>query len=154
MNMENIKIYEGVEGYKQINLNTTKAKELKIIELDKMDRFLSHEEAEEIRKKLATNGVKIKQISNRAYFEPWTDIEELPKKLWQYRYINPHKLKIESEIYLYEDTVVFCSIQGDRIVCYEIKDPALKKQQEAIFDYFWHMGDIPVIGKGGKTSIF
>jgi len=102
--MENIKIYEGIEGYKQINLATTKAKELKIIELDKMDRFLSHEEAEEIRKELVANKVKIKQIGNKTYLEPWTDIEELPKKLWQYRYINPHKLKIESEYHRTELT--------------------------------------------------
>ena len=152
--MENIKIYTGKEGYLQVNLNTVNAKELKLFEIERMDNYIDFEDAEQIRQKLVDNKVKIKQISNRLYIEPWTHVSELPKKLWEYRYINPKSFKLDSEVYVYDDVVVLCNVSGAEIICYEIKDNKIKKQQEEIFDYFWKIGDIPVVGKGGKTSVF
>lgn len=148
--------YEGKEGLFQVTKNSLKAKtDLYIYEMTyaSLNEFLSKDEAEKIRKEFLKNNVKIKEITNVAYHEEYTEIKEFHQKCMGVRYINPDKLNITTEFLTYNDVVAFYTFKNG-FFAVEIYDKDLAKLQQQIFNFAWNIAEKPMIGKSGKSSLF
>lgn len=154
--MANQKIinYQGQDGLKQITLNSLETKDgIRIYELKTMNEFAEKSFAEEVRQEFVKREIKIRQLTNQVYLEPWTGVEEMVEKYWEARYIDPKKFEIKTEILIYNDIVAMYDLKGENL-CIEIHNQELAAMQKQIFDYFWKIGERPIIGKGGRTSLF
>ena len=69
------------------------------------------------------------------------------------RYVNPNKLNIQVETLVY-NTIVALYEPKENGFCVEIHSKELADQQRQLFEFIWKQADRPIIGKGGRTSIF
>lgn len=157
-NLDNNQIvsYSGREGLLKVTLNSLKAKgELLVFESSfaSLNAMFSKSEAEEIRHEFVKRNVKVRELTNQAYYEPYTGIPDFEKKVMNIRYINPTKLKIKVESLIYNDVVAIYVPKEDGF-CLEIYSKELANQQRQLFEFIWKQADRPIIGKGGRTSIF
>lgn len=146
--------YRGSEGLLQITLNSLKAKDgIYIYEISSMNEFIKEEIAEEIRREFVKRKIKIKQLTNHAFLEPWTKVDELIEKYQNIRYIDPKKFEIKTEILIYNDVVAIYDFR-DETLGVEIYNSKLAEMHKQIFEFIWSLAEKPIIGKGGRTSIF
>ncbi|MBI3577255.1 hypothetical protein HY086_04420 [Candidatus Gottesmanbacteria bacterium] len=146
--------YTGPEGLKQVTLNSLDADHdgLRLFEIKSMEEFVPQQEAEKIRQEFVNRKIYTKELSNVSYLEPWTDVEELVKTYWRFRYIDPKKFEIKTEILIYNDVVAMYDYR-EGIFCVEIHNKKLADMQKGLFDYLWNLAETPIIGPGGRTSL-
>lgn len=146
--------YPGAEGLRQVTLNSLEADKdgLRLFEIKSLEEFIPQQEAEKIRQEFVNQKIYIKELSNLTYLEPWTDVEQLVKTYWRYRYIDPKKFEIKTEILIYNDVVAMYDWR-DGIFCVEIHNKKLADMQKGLFDYVWNQAETPIIGPGGRTSL-
>ncbi|SRR4030042_1621798 len=148
--------YSGKEGLLKVTLNSLKARdELLVFEssFSSLNTMFDKSKAEEIRREFVKRNIKVRELTNQAYYEPYTQIKEFDEKVMNIRYINPNKLKIKVETLIYNDVVAIYEPKEDGF-CLEIYNKELADQQRQLFEFIWKQGDRPIIGKGGRTSIF
>lgn len=148
--------YEGIEGLLQVTLHTLDAKdELLIYETSyaSLNDFLEKSKADNIRREFLKRKTKVRQITNQPYHESYTEVEGFHEKVMDIRFINPDKLKINTELAIYNGTVVFYTLK-DPIYAVEIYDKDLTTMQKQIFEFVWNLAERPVLGKNGRTSMF
>jgi hypothetical protein len=150
-----IKYYQGPDGLLQISLHSLETDELLIYESSyaSLNKMFSPEKAEEIRQEFLKRGVKIREITNKAYQEEYTAIKEFNDKCMSFRYIDAHKLDIAMDFLVYNDIVAYYSL-SEPIFGIEIKNQRLADMQRQIFNFVWNSGERPIIGPNGRTSIF
>lgn len=151
-----ITTYSGIEGLMKVTENSLNAKEeLLIIETSyaSLNDMFNPKMAEDIRQKFLERKIKIRQLTNQAYHEPYTKIECFHEEVMNIRYINPTKLDIKVETLIYNNVVAIYEPKKDGF-CIEIESPELAGQQRQLFEFIWQQADRPIIGKGGRTSIF
>lgn len=153
---QHIKTYSGIDGLLEITRNSLRAKgELLIFETSyaSLNDMFSRDQADKIRIGLFKNNIKVRELTNRVYHEPYTEIEGFHEKMVDIRYIDPSKLNIEIETLVYNDVVaIYQPKKAD--ICVEIYSKQLANQQRQLFEFVWKKADKPIIGKGGRTSIF
>lgn len=146
--------YEGLDGLKQITWNTTEAKgELFIFEIADMSAFLDYGISEEVRREFVRNQVAIKELTNLRRVPAWTKVEELVKKYWQIRYLDPKELKMESELVIYNDVYAVYGFQGEEIWGIEIYNERLARMQKQLFQFMWEKAKPMKIGRGGAARL-
>lgn len=146
--------YQGIEGLKQVTLNSLKAKDgIYIYEISSMNQFVDPGFAEDVRRQFVKNQIHIKQLTNLVFLDKWTKIEELVEKYWEARYIDPKKFEIKAEILIYNDVVAIYDFKKE-IFCAEIYNQNLARMQKQLFEFIWNLAEKPIIGKGGRTSLF
>ena len=151
-----ITTYEGIEGVKTISRNSLNAKDdLYIYEMSyaSLNEIFEKEEAEDIRKQFVSKNIKIKEITNQAYYE-YTGIKEFQEKCMEIRYLSPDKFDIKTEFLIYNDIVAFYSYQKGDVFAVEIKNQRLAQTQLEIFKLMWSQAERPVFGRSGRSSIF
>jgi len=152
--MAKIMEYKGIDGVRQITLNSLKTKgELRIYEIvySSLNQMFSDKEAEELRSRFVKNNITIKELTNM----PYKDMEYMTEgyeALTEIRYVGPETIKYETEVIIYNDTVAFYSY-GKSSKGVEIIDKDFASIQKQIFDQIWKKGARPVIGKGGRSSL-
>lgn len=154
--MQKIKTYSGVEGLLEVTKNSLNAKgELLIYETSyaSLNDMFSRKQAEDIRKEFLERKIIVRELTNKAYHEPYTEVKDFHEKVMKIRYINPAKLKIEVETLIYNNIVATYQPWKDGI-CFEVYSRQLADQQRQLFEFVWKQADRPIIGKGGRTSIF
>ncbi|MFH1838241.1 MAG: hypothetical protein ABH808_01950 [Candidatus Kuenenbacteria bacterium] len=147
--------YEGKEGVKTITRNSLNAKDnLYICEMSlaSLNEIFSEQEAENIRKEFLAKNTKIKEITNQVYHE-YTDIKEFDEKCMEIRYLSSDKFDIKTEYLIYNDIVAFYSYK-DEFFAVEIKNAKFAQTQLNIFKLLWNQAERPIIGRGGRSSIF
>jgi len=150
-----ISTYEGIEGVKIVSKNSLNAKgNLYIYEMSfaSLNVIFTKNEAEDMRKEFVKKNIKIKEITNKAYQE-YTNVKEFDEKCMEIRYLNPNKFNVKSEFLIYDDIVAFYSYIND-IFAVEIKNRAFAQTQLQIFNLMWNLAERPIIGKGGRSSMF
>ena len=156
MQQNQIITYSGVEGLLNVTFNSLKATgDLLIFETSyaSLNDMFTKKQAEDIRKELVRRGIKVRQLTNHAYHEPYTNVEGFHEKVMNIRYINPNKLRIKVETLIYNNVVAIYEPKENGF-CLEIKSKELADQQRQLFEFIWQNADRPVIGKNGRTSIF
>jgi bisphosphoglycerate-independent phosphoglycerate mutase (AlkP superfamily) len=83
----------------------------------------------------------------------WTKVEELVEKYWEARYIDPKKFEIKTEILIYNEVVAMYDFRKE-IFCVEIYNQNLAEMQKQLFEFIWNLAEKPIIGRGGRTSLF
>ena len=134
--------YKGVEGYKQVTYNSTKAKGvLRIIErVNDMSVIVPKSFAENIRRMFVENKIHTRQITPFKTLTAWTDVKDFVKKYSEARYIPPEKLKADFEVLIYNDVYALYTTEGPDAFCIEIYNPELAEMQKQIFDFLWKSG--------------
>lgn len=146
--------YQGVEGLRQVTFNSLRAKDgIYIYEISSMNEFIKKDFAEEIRRQFVENQIHIKQLTNLVFLDKWTNVEELVEKYWEARYIDPKKFEIKTEILIYNEVVALYDFK-EEIFCAEIYNQNLARMQKQLFEFIWNLAEKPIIGKGGRTSLF
>jgi len=137
-------------------LDSLKAKgELLIYETSyaSLNEFMTRKRAEEIRGEFLKRGIKVREITNTPYHEEYTNVKGYHEKVMNIRYINLEKLGIEKETLIYNDVVAFYSLTNE-IYGIEIYNKDFAEMQRRVFNYIWKLGEKPIIGKNGRTSMF
>lgn len=140
----------------EVTLNSLKARgELLIYETSyaSLNDFLEKEKAEEIRRGFLKSGIKVRQLTNRAYHEEYTAVPGYHQQVMDIRYVDPKKLEIKTETLIYNNTTAFYTTQGD-VFCVEIISEELARMQRQIFEFVWKTGERPILGKNGRSSLF
>lgn len=148
--------YKGVEGLLKITRNSLQTKgELLIFETSysSLNDMFTKKEAEDIRKEFYSRGIKIRELTNQMYHEPYTDVKEFHKYVMDIRYIGLRKLDIKVETLIYNNVVAIYEPKEDGF-CIEICSQELADQQRQLFEFIWKQADRPIIGKSGRTSMF
>ena len=148
--------YNGVEGLFEITQNSLQAKgELLTFESSyaSLNDMFTKQQAEEIRREFISRNIKIRELTNQMYHELYTDIINFHEKVMDIRYISPSKLKIKVETLIYNDVVAIYEPKEGGF-CLEIYNEELANQQRQLFEFIWKQADRPIIGKGGRTSMF
>lgn len=152
----NIITYSGIDGLLKITKNSLKAKgELFIFETSyaSLNEMFSKAEAEGIRAEFLRRKIIIRQITNKIYHENYTDIKNFHEKVMNIRYISSKKLDIKVETLIYNNVVAIYEPKKAGI-CLEIYSQAISVQYRQLFEFIWETGERPIIGQGGRTSIF
>jgi len=151
-----IKTYEGIEGLLTVTKNSLSAiKELLIFETSyaSLNDMFDKEVSEKIREEFMSKDIKIRELTNRIFHENYTKVKEFNEKVMNIRYIDPRKLAIKVETLIYNDVVaIYQPVQNG--FCIEIHSKELADQQKQLFEFIWKISERPIIGKGGRTSIF
>jgi len=140
--MNIIKKYEGVDGLYKVTMNSTKANgELLIYEISysSLNKFLDEDRRERARRAFLKNKVKVREITNQTYKESYTSVEGYDEQVMNVRYVDEGILKIDAEMIIYNDVVVYYSLQNP-INAIEIHDERLAKMQRQIFEFVWKSG--------------
>lgn len=148
--------YEGKEGLLNVYKNSLHAKgEILIYEISyaSLHVFLGKSKAEEIRKEYLKKGLKIREITNQPFHETYSEVKGFHERVMEIRYINPSRLKIDTELLIYNNVVVYYNLKSP-IWAVEIYDSNLASMQRKLFEYIWGQGERPVMGKNGRSSMF
>ena len=148
--------YEGKEGLLKVYQNSLSAKkEIFIYEISyaSLHMFLEKSKAEEIRKEYLKKGLKIKEITNQPFHETYSEVKGFHERVMEIRYIDPSRLKIDTELFIYNNVVVYYNLEFP-LWAVEIYDSNLANIQKKLFEYIWNQGERPVMGKDGRSSMF
>jgi|SRR3990167_8532259 len=153
---KHIKTYSGKEGLLTVTRNSLNTKgELLVFETSyaSLNDMFSRDQAEEIRNEFLKRNIRIRELTNKAYHEPYTKLKEFHEKIMSIRYVNQNKLNIRVETLIYNNVVAIYEPKEGGF-CLEIYSKELADQQRQLFEFIWKQADRPIIGKGGRTSIF
>lgn len=147
--------YTGERGLFEITRNSLKTKNLYIYEVSyaSLNTLLNKNEAENFRLEYLKNKVKIKEITNFAFHENYTEINDFHEKCMEIRYIRKDRLAIETEFLVYDNVVAFYYM-SDQFYGVEIYDENFAKMQKNIFMSIWNQAEKPIVGNNGKSSMF
>ena len=146
--------YSGIEGLKQVTLNTLRAKgELLMFEIENMSAFLNYGFCEEVRKGFVKNKIHVRELTNQKKQPAWTNIEDFVSGFWDCRYIDPKILEMHVEIAIYNDVIAFYNYKDGNIFCVEIYNKKFAAMQKQVFNFMWHYAQKVKVGKGGATNL-
>lgn len=150
-----IKYYRGVEGLKQVTWNETKAvKEFRIYEIGKMADFVENDFNRQVLQEFVNNKITDYQLTNRAPFNDFTDVEEFVQKYWKVRYISKEDIAINFETIIYNNVYGMYEYKGSEIFCIEIYNDKLAETQKNIFDFVWsYARPLKLINNRGKAVL-
>jgi len=118
-----------------------------------LNNLFTKKQAENIRAEFLKRKIKIRELTNHAFHEQYTDVPDFHEKVMAIRYINPNKLNILVETLVYNNVVAIYEPKEGGF-CVEIHSKELANQQRQLFEFIWKQADRPIIGKNGRTSIF
>ncbi len=152
--------YKGIDGLKQVNWNLVHAKDMyRVYEVSRLSDYLEKDFAEKLRLEWLRRKIRARDLTNDKEIPDHTNVVEYTTKLSEYRYIDPKILKIDTEIYIYNDIVAileYDSLKYDpnSIFCVEIHNQALANFQKQIYDIIWNMAkSMKIISKNGARVV-
>lgn len=148
--------YHGKSGLTQVNFNVLKAKgEFMSYEVATADAYLDHNDAEELRKELVANKILTRTITNQTHIKPFTKVAEMVAKWWQIKYVDEKILKIQADIFIYNDVYAMCHyLEGKDIFCLEMHNEYLTKMQKEMFEVMWEVAEpMKIIGDNGEARL-
>jgi len=146
--------YKGAEGLKQVTWNTLRAKSpFRIYEVNLMHAFLDKEFSEKVRNEFALRDIKVHQLTNHDYFEPFTNITKHVHD-WTLKYIPKDRLDIKIEACVYNDVYAMYSFEKDNVFCVEIYNQRLADMQKQIFDLVFSVArPMKIVNDKGEATL-
>lgn len=131
--------YRGQEGLSRVNWNLLQAKgEFLSYEVATADAYLPRAEAEKLRREIVEKKIRIRSLTNNRSLGKFTEVSELMEKWCEIRHIPENELKIEMDIFVYNEVVTICNYlgQGD-VFCVEMHNRQLVAMQRQMFELLW-----------------
>jgi predicted transcriptional regulator len=131
--------YDGLEGLKTVNWNSTRAEGiLRVIEASNdMGVFLDFDFSERVRMEYVKKGLEeSRQLTNFTEISPWTNIEDFVE-IWEAKHISPERFPIDVEVVIYNNIVTIYKYQNDEFMCVEIYNESLANMQKKYYDLLW-----------------
>lgn len=156
MSKSKVLYYEGIEGLKQVNWNTLKARNgVMIYEVGgDMSAFLDPKFSESIRQEMMDRDIFVKQLTNHKVINEFTKIPNYAQKFWEVRYLSPKNLKIDFEVIIYNDVYVAYTYKGSEVFCVEIYNQSLAEMQKQLFNFVWKSGKkMRVVSPEGRAIL-
>ena len=124
-------------------------------EIATADVYLPHKEAERLRKGFVENKITTRTITNVTKIPNFTEVEELVHSWWEIRSIEPKKLRITADVFIYNDVYAICNYLGKNdVFCLEIHNKNLANLQKDIFFQIWEMASpMQIIGRRGRAEL-
>lgn len=146
--------YVGIEGLKQVTVNSLRAKgELRIFEIENMGSFLNFGFCEEVRQGFIDRNIHVKELTNQENQPAWTKVQKFVDGYWECRYVDPKVLQTHLEMVIYNDVVALYAYKEKHIFCVEIYNPNLATMQKQMFDFIWRYSEPLIIGSGGAARL-
>ena len=148
--------YKGKRGLFQVNFNLLKARgEVLSYEIATADVYLPPREAETLRQGLVDKKIMVKTITNMTKIPNFTQVKELVLNWWEIRSIEPSKLRITADVFVYNDVYAICNYLGKNdVFCLEIHNKNLASLQRDIFFQLWEGArPMKIIGDGGRAEV-
>jgi sugar-specific transcriptional regulator TrmB len=136
--------YYGLGGLKQVNWNLTKAdKEYKVFEAAHLSQHFDKDGkafARRCRERFIERQLTSYDLTN-ATSVTIAEMEPFEPSRAFIRHIDPEILKINFEMYLYNDTVTLIDYSPEELQATEIHHPALKAMMTQLFDSMWQIAE-------------
>lgn len=131
--------YYGVAGLKQANWNLTKAKnEFKVFEAAHINQHLDKTFARRLRERFIEQRLHSYDLTNATTISA-AELEPYNPSLTDLRHIDPEVLRINFEVYLYNDVVTLLDYSKDNAMAIEVHHPALHLMMQQLFDAMWKL---------------
>ena len=148
--------YQGQRGLSQVNWNLLRAESgLLSYEIATADAYLPLVEAEKLRQGIVDRKVMIRTITNKTKIEPFTKVRELAKSYWQVKNIDEKVLKINADVFVYNDVYTWCQYAGGgEVFCVEIYNENMANMQRQLFESLWMRAkQMKIIGVEGEARV-
>lgn|GEM_PF-670297 len=136
--------FYGLGGLKQVNWNLTKAhQQYKVFEAAHLTDHFGKEGkafARHCRERFIDNQLTSFDLTNATEVKG-ADIEPYDPKRTFIRHIDPEILRINFEIYVYDDQVTLIDYSPEQPQATEIHHPALHAMMEQMFDTLWKLAE-------------
>lgn len=137
--------YYGLAGLKQVNWNLTKASgEYRVFEAAHLSQHLDKTFARRCREKYIERGLTSYDLTNAAQVSA-AEIEPFNPAKTHIRRVDEAVLKINFEVYIYNDVVTLLDYSREDPLAIEIHHAALHAMMRQLFDAMWNTAQpIPV----------
>jgi sugar-specific transcriptional regulator TrmB len=136
-NQATVRHYYGIAGLKQANWNLTKAdKEFRVFEAAHLDQHLDKAFARKHREKCLEKQLISYDLTNNTTVR-LKDIEPDDPERSFYRHIDPQTLRINFEIYIYNERITLLDYRRGHEMAIEIDHPILHAMMRQLFDAMW-----------------
>lgn len=134
-----VRHYSGLSGLKQANWNLTKARgEYRVFESQPLlHHFIDKDFVRRCNEELVKNKVISYDLVN--YRPMLDDVMPIDLERAYYRYIDPKILKIDFEIYIYNETTTLLDYNPDNMHAIEIEHPILFRMMHQIYELIWEL---------------
>lgn len=152
-NATSVRVSNKIEDIIEINKKSAETHDkYRIIELSSLSDLIPFETAEDIRRSLLKNRVKVMQLTNQRAFEPWTKIKGFVEKCMNIRYVPKDVLPINTEVLIFDNTVAIYQVEPGVSVTI-IEHESFAQQQKALFDNFWLIATPTAVNTDGSTTL-
>lgn len=135
-----IQHFYGVAGLKQANWNLTRAKnEFRVFEAAHISQHLDKTFARRLRERFIEKQLHSYDLTNQTKVAA-AEIEPYNPTLAEFRHVDPELLRINFEVYLYNNTVTLLDYSKDNALALEVHHPALHAMMRQLFDAMWNLG--------------
>lgn len=149
---QSIRISSDIRDIIDINRRQIQARDgIRIIELSSLGDIIPYRTAESIRRRLMSNSVQVRQLTNHRSFESWTGVPGYIEACMDIRHISEELLPIEVELLIFDDIVAMYQLEPQVSVTI-IEHAAFAAQQKALFDNFWRIADKLDLKEYGSTT--
>lgn len=137
----NIIYYSGIEGMRQITMNSLNAKgELLLFCIGSLADFMDRAAVDKVQRTFVERKIVTKEITNLKRIMPWTEVSELARHYWEPRYISAEKLTVNFEFIIYNDTFALYDFKDKKPWGIEVVSPAVASMQRQLFNFLWNSG--------------
>lgn len=134
-----VRHYYGIAGLKQVNWNLTKAdKEYRVFESARLSRHLDKKFVRRYHERCLERGLTSYDLTNDTNVRA-KDLEPFEPTRTHVRHIDPEILKLNFEVYLYNDCVTLLDYSETEQMAMEIHHPALHAMMRQLFDAMWNI---------------
>lgn len=135
-----VRHYYGLSGLKQANWNLTKARrEYRVFETDSLvNHFAADQDfARRCNEQLFKNGLVSYDLTNQ--HPALEDMMPIDPERAYYRYIDPRVLKVDFELYIYNQVITLLDYDPNNMHAVEIEHPTLFRMMSQIYSLIWNL---------------
>jgi sugar-specific transcriptional regulator TrmB len=142
--------YHGLDGFKQVMWNSTKAKDdIRLFVYSPNGKYLDFNFYDEIRKVYVEREIFSYELFNGTEYDDFTEVKEF-LKFYDVRHISPELMEFHHEILVYNDVTAIYKMDSGKTFCMEIYNKKLANMQKQIFDFVWKRAEpLKIISDGG-----
>jgi predicted transcriptional regulator len=131
--------YRGKRGLAQVNWNLTRARgEFLSMEVANANAYMSEREAEKLRRELMEHRIRNRLLTNQRNYKLESKVEGYLETWGEFRYVDPEVLKIQMDVFIYNDVYAVCHyLQDGDVFCVEMVNEKLAAMQREMFEVLW-----------------
>lgn len=140
----NVRFYRGIPGLQHLQLKATVTKntELLIFDSNQWSKILSDEFAEEVRGRIVTNNILVKEIHNSSSGNnTFTKNNEYYVNHYQHRVVDQEIINISQDIYIFDETIQLYGYNKNDIVGIEIESREYARMVSQMFEVIWKVAE-------------